>query len=184
MRFSRLGALYEAPGQTQGVFQGSSYSASAQGQLLYPYCSVAVASTASCPTANKASINPVTGAYLSLRAAGHVCARQLLRHAVLRHRAAGIGFSALFPDAFAAVRPARRLCLRRVWQRQDRAARRLRNLLWPRVRRRYARRHRRGHWTAGHASALPRAHRSEHDHLPALRPLRWSSRRRPRLADP
>ncbi len=62
MRFSRLGALYEAPGKTQGVFVGSSYSASQQGQLLFPYCSVAVASTASCPTADKESINPVTGA--------------------------------------------------------------------------------------------------------------------------
>jgi len=61
MRFSRLGALYEAPGQTVGVFQGSSYSPQAQGQLLFPYCSVSVASTASCPTANKFSINPVTG---------------------------------------------------------------------------------------------------------------------------
>ena len=62
MRFQRLGALYEAPGQTQGIFVGSSYSAGQQGQLLFPYCSVAVASTASCPTANKESIDPVTGA--------------------------------------------------------------------------------------------------------------------------
>ena len=61
MRFSRLGALYEAPGQVQGVFVGSAYSAGAQGQLLYPYCSVAVAATASCPTADKFSINPITG---------------------------------------------------------------------------------------------------------------------------
>ena len=61
MRFQRLGSPYDAPGQTQGVFVGSTYSASAQGQVLYPYCTVAVASTASCPTANKASINPVTG---------------------------------------------------------------------------------------------------------------------------
>jgi hypothetical protein len=65
MRFQRLGALYEAPGQTQGVFVGSSYSASQQGQLLFPYCSVPVASTASCPTANKESINSVTGATYS-----------------------------------------------------------------------------------------------------------------------
>jgi hypothetical protein len=61
MRFSRLGALYEAPGQTVGVFQAQSYSASQQGQLLYPYCTVAVSGTGSCPTANKASINPTTG---------------------------------------------------------------------------------------------------------------------------
>ena len=62
IRFQRLGSPYDAPGQTQGVFVASTYSASAQGQLLFPYCTVAVASTASCPTANKASINPVTGA--------------------------------------------------------------------------------------------------------------------------
>src|SRR5260370_17489903 len=61
MRCQRLGSAYDAPGQTQGVFVGSTYSASAQGQLLYPYCMVAVASTSSCATADKASINPVTG---------------------------------------------------------------------------------------------------------------------------
>ncbi len=62
MRFQRLGALYEAPGQTLGIFQASAYSAGQQGQLLYPTCTAAVASNASCPTANKASINPITGA--------------------------------------------------------------------------------------------------------------------------
>ncbi|HZL56736.1 MAG TPA: hypothetical protein VFC21_06635, partial [Bryobacteraceae bacterium] len=61
VRFQRLGALYEAPGETQGVFSAAAYSASAQGQVLFPTCTVAVASTASCPTANKASINPKTG---------------------------------------------------------------------------------------------------------------------------
>ena len=61
IRFQRLGSPYDAPGQTQGVFSASTYSASAQGQLLFPYCTAAVAPTASCPTANKASINPVTG---------------------------------------------------------------------------------------------------------------------------
>ena len=61
MRFSRLGALYEAPGHQQGVFVGSSYSAGQQGQLLFPYCTTTVASNASCPTASKASINPVNG---------------------------------------------------------------------------------------------------------------------------
>jgi len=61
MRFQRLGALYEAPGHAQGVFVGSSYSKSAQGQLLFPYCQVTVASNASCPTASKASINPANG---------------------------------------------------------------------------------------------------------------------------
>jgi hypothetical protein len=62
MRFQRLGALYEAPGQTQGVFVGSSYSASAQGQLLFPYCRITPAAGSSCPTVDKASINPSTGA--------------------------------------------------------------------------------------------------------------------------
>jgi hypothetical protein len=62
VRIQHLGALYEAPGQTQGVFMASAYSATAQGQLLFPTCTVAVAATASCPTANKASVNPKTGA--------------------------------------------------------------------------------------------------------------------------
>jgi len=61
-RFQRLGALYEANQAALGMFQGSAYSKSQQGQLLYPYCTVTVASNASCPTANKASINPATGA--------------------------------------------------------------------------------------------------------------------------
>jgi hypothetical protein len=59
-RFQRLGALYEV-NQALGVFQASAYSKSQQGQLLYPYCTVAVSSTGSCPVVNKASINPVTG---------------------------------------------------------------------------------------------------------------------------
>jgi len=61
VRFQRLGALYEAPGQTLGIFNSSAYSASKQGQLLFPICTVAVAANASCPAANKASINPQTG---------------------------------------------------------------------------------------------------------------------------
>ena len=61
MRFQRLGSLYAAPGQTQGIFQASAYSASAQGQLLFPICTIAVAATASCPGADKASVNPQTG---------------------------------------------------------------------------------------------------------------------------
>ncbi|HEX4228259.1 MAG TPA: carboxypeptidase regulatory-like domain-containing protein [Bryobacteraceae bacterium] len=61
-RFSRLGALYEAPSHTLGIFNGSAYSPSQQGQLLFPYCTVALSGGASCPTADKASINPVNGA--------------------------------------------------------------------------------------------------------------------------
>lgn len=61
VRISSLGALYEA-GQALGSFQGSAYSRSQQGQLLYPYCTVNVTGGGSCPAADKASINPVTGA--------------------------------------------------------------------------------------------------------------------------
>jgi Carboxypeptidase regulatory-like domain/TonB-dependent Receptor Plug Domain len=61
IRFQRLGALYEAPGQTQGVFSASAYNRAAQGQLLFPYCTVP-AGASGCPVADKASINPVTGA--------------------------------------------------------------------------------------------------------------------------
>jgi hypothetical protein len=60
-RFQRLGALYEANNAPLGIFNGSAYSKASQGQLLYPYCTAAVASNSSCPTANKASINPLTG---------------------------------------------------------------------------------------------------------------------------
>jgi hypothetical protein len=61
IRFQRLGALYEAPGQTQGLFVGSAYNANAQGQLLFPTCKIA-AGPSGCPVADKASINPATGA--------------------------------------------------------------------------------------------------------------------------
>ena len=61
VRISSLGALYEA-GTALGSFVGSSYSRSQEGQLLFPYCSVAVTGGGSCPAASKASINPVTGA--------------------------------------------------------------------------------------------------------------------------
>jgi Carboxypeptidase regulatory-like domain/TonB-dependent Receptor Plug Domain len=64
-RFSRLGALYQANNAKLGVFQSSAYSRSQEGQLLFPYCTVAVASTGSCPVANKAAINPATGALYS-----------------------------------------------------------------------------------------------------------------------
>ena len=36
MRFQRLGSLYEAPGQTQGIFSASAYSASAAGTTAVP----------------------------------------------------------------------------------------------------------------------------------------------------
>jgi hypothetical protein len=61
LRFQILGALYGV-NETLGEFQQSAYSGSAVGQLLYPYCTVAVTPSASCPTANKASIDPKTGA--------------------------------------------------------------------------------------------------------------------------
>jgi hypothetical protein len=62
MRFQRLGSLYEAPGQTQGLFESGAYNTGQQGQLLFPTCTAAVAASASCPTANKASVNPANGA--------------------------------------------------------------------------------------------------------------------------
>jgi Carboxypeptidase regulatory-like domain/TonB-dependent Receptor Plug Domain len=65
VRFQHLGALYEAGGAPLGMFNSTAYSKSAQGQLLLPYCTVSVAATASCPTANKVSINPNTGAMYS-----------------------------------------------------------------------------------------------------------------------
>jgi len=64
-RFSRLGALYEAGNTQLGLFQGSAYSRSSEGQLLFPYCNVTPASNAACPAASKASINPATGAIYS-----------------------------------------------------------------------------------------------------------------------
>jgi hypothetical protein len=65
LRFQRLGALYEAPGQTQGVFEAGAYNPGQQGQLLFPTCTVAVADGGACPTASKASVNPATGALYS-----------------------------------------------------------------------------------------------------------------------
>ena len=60
MRFQILGANY-SEGATLGLFQASDYNASKVGTLLYPACAVAVAATASCPTASKQSINLKTG---------------------------------------------------------------------------------------------------------------------------
>src|SRR5205823_5662168 len=61
MRFQILGANYSEDA-TLGLFQTSDYNASKVGTLLYPTCAVPVAATASCPTANKQSINLKTGA--------------------------------------------------------------------------------------------------------------------------
>lgn len=60
MRFQWLGPLYSS-GATMGVFDASKYNPSTVGQLLYPYCKVGVSAGSSCPTADKASINPATG---------------------------------------------------------------------------------------------------------------------------
>ncbi len=57
VRFQRLGALYEAPGETQGIFEAGAYSSNAQGQLLFPYCD----SYSGGKCTAKASINPATG---------------------------------------------------------------------------------------------------------------------------
>src|SRR5215469_11653884 len=59
MRFYRVGDL-NSQGATLGLFNSSVYNANQVGQLLYPGCSVAV-TTATCPTADKIAVNPVTG---------------------------------------------------------------------------------------------------------------------------
>lgn len=59
LRFHRVGDLYSA-GATLGMFKKEDYNASKVGQLLYPACSIQT--TGVCPTANRISINPVTGA--------------------------------------------------------------------------------------------------------------------------
>ena len=60
LRFQFLGVL-QSTGATLGIFDGSAYSSASGGQLLFPTCTVAVTPTASCPSADKASINPKTG---------------------------------------------------------------------------------------------------------------------------
>ncbi len=60
VRFQFIGTL-RSQGATLGSFDTASYSASKSGQLLYPTCTVPVGGSVSCPTANKASINPITG---------------------------------------------------------------------------------------------------------------------------
>ena len=60
LRFQFLGAL-RSQGATLGIFDQASYKDASTGQLLYPYCTVPVGGATSCPTANKASINPATG---------------------------------------------------------------------------------------------------------------------------
>ena len=59
MRFYRVGDLYSSGG-TLGLFKKEDYDPKKSGQLLFPYCTVVGAAT--CPTANKAAINPATGA--------------------------------------------------------------------------------------------------------------------------
>lgn len=60
LRFQFLGTIRSASA-TLGVFDTKAYSDSKAGQLLFPYCTVPVGGAVSCPTANKASINPSTG---------------------------------------------------------------------------------------------------------------------------
>jgi hypothetical protein len=59
VRFQFIGTL-RSEGATLGTFDTASYSSNS-GQLLFPTCTVAVTAAASCPAANKASINPKTG---------------------------------------------------------------------------------------------------------------------------
>ncbi|MES1258554.1 MAG: hypothetical protein ABUS51_08990, partial [Acidobacteriota bacterium] len=60
MRFQFLGTIRSAVA-TLGIFDTKAYNSSKAGQLLYPYCTVPVGGSVSCPAANKASINPATG---------------------------------------------------------------------------------------------------------------------------
>jgi hypothetical protein len=60
LRFQFIGTL-RSEGATLGTFAAASYDPKAVGQLLYPTCTVPVGGGVSCPTTNKASINPVTG---------------------------------------------------------------------------------------------------------------------------
>ncbi|MGH9437717.1 MAG: carboxypeptidase regulatory-like domain-containing protein, partial [Terriglobia bacterium] len=61
MRFQWLGPLYSS-GDTLGIFDTSDYNSATVGQLLYPYCTVSAGAGASCPSADKKSINPTSGA--------------------------------------------------------------------------------------------------------------------------
>jgi hypothetical protein len=60
LRFQFLGTIRSAVA-TLGSFDTKAYNGSKAGQLLYPYCTVPVGGSVSCPVANKASINPATG---------------------------------------------------------------------------------------------------------------------------
>ena len=59
LRFHRVGDLY-SKGATLGLFDSKAYDPKKSGQLLFPAC--AIQTTATCPTANKIALNPVTGA--------------------------------------------------------------------------------------------------------------------------
>ncbi len=59
LRFHRVGDLY-SKGGTLGFFREEEFDRSKAGQLLFPGCSIQT--TATCPTANRIAINPVSGA--------------------------------------------------------------------------------------------------------------------------
>ncbi len=58
LRFHRVGDLYSKDAKL-GFFRQEEYDASKAGQLLFPGCSIAT--TATCPAANRIAVNPVTG---------------------------------------------------------------------------------------------------------------------------
>ncbi len=60
VRFQFIGTL-RSEGATLGSFNTASYSAASSGQLLYPSCTVPSGNGVTCPVANKASINPISG---------------------------------------------------------------------------------------------------------------------------
>jgi hypothetical protein len=59
LRLHRVGDLY-SQGATLGLVRQEEYDPKKAGQLIFPGCSIQT--TATCPTANKIGINPVTGA--------------------------------------------------------------------------------------------------------------------------
>ena len=61
LRMAIVGPIY-SEGAKLGLFTANTFSTSQAGQLLYPACTVSIASTAACPTADREALNPLTNA--------------------------------------------------------------------------------------------------------------------------
>ena len=61
VRFSLIPQTYSA-GADLGLFDGTLYSASKTGQLLFPKCTTALPASGVCPVKSTVAVNPVTGA--------------------------------------------------------------------------------------------------------------------------